>query len=62
MKLNKDLTIIIVLYNSSDLIFSCLEKLINFEIIIVDNGKNDHVINRLKNYKNIIKIVSKKRI
>ena len=61
MKLNKDLTIIIVLYNSSDLIFSCLEKLINFEIIIVDNGKNDHVINRLKNYKNIIKIVSKKK-
>jgi len=61
MKLNKDLIIVIVLYNSSDLIFKCLEKLVNFEIIIVDNGKNKHLINQLKNYQNIIKIVSKNK-
>ena len=41
MILNKNLTIVIILYDSSELIFDCLQKLNNFEIIIVDNGKNN---------------------
>ena len=54
MNLNKDLTIIIVLYNASNVIFRCLDHLINFNIIIVDKGKNDHIIANFKKYKNII--------
>ena len=62
MILNKNLTIVIILYDSSELIFDCLQKLNNFEIIIVDNGKNNFVLERLKQYKNIKKIISKIRI
>ena len=61
MNLNKDLTIIIVLHNASDVIFKCLDHLINFSILIVDNGKNDCVIPDFKKYKNIKKIISKNK-
>ena len=61
MILNKKLTIIIVLYDSSDLIFNCLEELNNFNIIIVDNGKNALILKKLKKYKNIEKIISKNK-
>jgi N-acetylglucosaminyl-diphospho-decaprenol L-rhamnosyltransferase len=61
MILNKNLTIVIILYDSSELIFDCLQKLNNFEIIIVDNGKNNFVLERLKQYKNIKKIISKNK-
>jgi GT2 family glycosyltransferase len=61
MILNKNLTIVIVLYDSSNLIFKCLEKLNNFNILIVDNGKNSFVIEELKKYKNIKKIISKNK-
>jgi len=59
MNLNKNLTIIIVLYNGSNVIFKCLSYLINFNIIIVDNGKNKHLLSNLKKYKNIKKIITK---
>jgi GT2 family glycosyltransferase len=61
MNLNKDLTIIIVLYRSSKIIFDCLKSLNNFKIIIVDNGHNEKVLTKLNIYKNIEKIISKKR-
>ncbi len=61
MTLNKDLTIVIILYDSSDLIFKCLEKLCNFKILIVDNGRNDSVLERLKKNINIEKIISKNK-
>ena len=54
----KKISIIIVVYNSSSIIFNLLKNLINFEIIIVDNGGNTHIIEKLKSYKNI-KIISK---
>ena len=56
----KKITIIIVVYNSSSIIFNLLKNLINFEIIIVDNGGNNHIIEKLKSYKNI-KIISKEK-
>ena len=48
----KKITIIIVVYNSSSIIFNLLKNLANFEIIIVDNGGNNHIIEKLKSYKN----------
>ncbi len=61
MTINKDLTIIIVLYNSSKLIFDCLKELSNFKIIVVDNGKNNHLIDEIKKFQNIEKIISKNK-
>jgi len=58
MNTNKELKIIIILYNSSDLIFRCLKELNNFKIIIFDNGNNEHIIKRIKSYSNIEKIIS----
>jgi len=60
MSINNKITIVIVLYNSSNLIFDCLKSLSNFNIIIVDNGKNSSILNQLNNYKNI-KIISKNK-
>ncbi|MDC0518223.1 glycosyltransferase [Candidatus Pelagibacter sp.] len=60
MNLNKQITIVIVLYDSSDLIFDCLKSLANFPIIIVDNGKNVEVIDKLKKKENI-NLISKNK-
>ncbi len=57
MNASDKITIVIVLYNSSDIIFKCLETLDNFRIIIVDNGKNSKILNELS-LKNNIKIIS----
>ena len=56
MNASDKITIVIVLYNSSDIIFKCLETLDNFRIIIVDNGKNSKILNELR-LKNNIKII-----
>ena len=61
MNTNNKITIIIVLYNSSNLIFDCLKSLKKFNIIIVDNGKNYNLLDVLKRQKNI-KIISKNEI
>ena len=58
---NKDLTIIIVIYNSTDKIIDLLHQLNNFEIIIVNNGKNEHVISKIKAHKNVKLIISKEK-
>ena len=58
---NKDLTIIIVIYNSTDKIIDLLQQLHNFEIIIVNNGKNEHVISKIKAHKNVKSIISKEK-
>jgi len=38
------ITVVIVIYDSTDLIFKCLKNLNNFHIIIVDNGKNEKIL------------------
>ena len=60
MNINNRITIIIVLYNSSDLIFNCLKPLDNFNIIIVDNGKNSTYLKELEKKKNV-KIITKNK-
>lgn len=52
----KDVTIVIVIFNVTDVIFECLKNLKDFSIIIVDNGKCDQkLVKKLKDYKNIKK-------
>lgn len=56
--MNEDITIIIVLYDSSKLIFNCLKELNNFKVIIVDNGKNKTILKDIKKNRNVT-IISK---
>ena len=60
MNTNKKITIVIVIYNSSNLIFDCLKSLDKFSVIIVDNGKNLHLLEELRKRKNI-KIITKNK-
>ena len=57
MSVNNKITIVIVIYNSTDIIFNCLKHLNDFDIIIVNNGKNAKVLDKLSS-KNNIKIIS----
>ena len=59
-KIYEDLTIVTVLYDSSELINVLLKNLINFKVIIVDNGNNERVLKKLLHFKNV-KIISKKQ-
>ena len=59
-KIYEDLTIVTVLYDSSELINDLLKNLINFKVIIVDNGNNERVLKKLLHFKNI-KIISQKQ-
>ena len=60
MNMNNKITIVIVLYNSTELIIDCLKSLTKFNIIIVDNGKNCNLLDALERHKNI-KIISKNK-
>jgi GT2 family glycosyltransferase len=60
MSFNKKITIVIVIYDSTNLILNCLSQLSNFNIIIVDNKNNIKIIEKLKSYKNI-SIISKNK-
>ena len=48
MNISNQITVVIVLYNSSNLIFDCLNSLNKFSIILVDNGKNLHLLEKLQ--------------
>ena len=51
-----EITAVIVLYNTTNLVFKCLDNIIGIKIIIVDNGKNSPVmINLIKNKYNVVK-------
>ena len=53
MNIASKITVVIVLYNSSEVIFECLKTLNNFKIIVVDNGKNSKILEKLKSKQNI---------
>lgn len=42
-----EITVVIVLYSTTDLVFRCLDKINGLKIIIIDNGKNDAQIIKL---------------
>ena len=55
------ITIVIILFNSSEIILECLSKIKNFKIVIVDNGKNEEIISQIKEDFNIQKIIVSKK-
>ena len=59
-KIYEDITIVTVLYNSKKSAQSFFNNLENFSIIVVDNGRNEKVLEKIKGYKNI-KIISKNK-
>lgn len=62
MDATKEITIVIVIYNSTNIIFNCLKYLNNFNIIIVDNGKNSLVLSELRKCNNITIVSSSKNL
>ena len=60
-KIYDKITIIIVLYNSTELVLECLKTIKNFKIIIVDNGKNKKILKIIKENYFIEKIVTLKK-
>ena len=59
-KIYNEITIITVLYNSSEVVESFFDGFKNFKIIVVDNGKNEKILERIKNFKNI-QVISKNK-
>ena len=57
----KKITIVIVLYNSTDIVLECFKSIKNFRIIIVDNGKNEKILKKIENDFNIEKIIISKK-
>ena len=61
-KIYEELTIVTVLYDSSELVYDLLRNLVNFKVIVVDNGNNERVLKKLPNLKNIKIITQKKNL
>ena len=61
-KIYEDLTIVTVLYDSSELINDLLKNLINFKVIAVDNGNNEQILKKLSDFKNVKVITQKKNL
>jgi len=58
-----EITAIMVLYDTDEIVFKCLENLKDVNLIIADNGKNNlKIINKIKGYKNVIKFFKFKKI
>ena len=60
-RIYEDLTIVTVLYDSSELVNDFIKNLINFKVIVVDNGNNDQILKKLSAFKNINVITKKKK-
>ena len=50
-KIYEDITIVTVLYNSKKSVQDFFSNLENFSIIVVDNGRNEKVLDKIKDYK-----------
>jgi GT2 family glycosyltransferase len=58
----KKITAVVVLYNTTELVFQCLDKIKGIKIIIIDNGKNEkRIIDLIKNNYNIFKYFKLKK-
>tara|TARA_B110001452_G_C15214610_1_gene421268 strand:+ start:1011 stop:1880 length:870 start_codon:yes stop_codon:yes gene_type:complete len=57
----EELTIVIVAYNSNELLIKCLKNIEKFKVIIVDNGKNNKIFSKLELDNNKVKIISKNK-
>ena len=59
-KIFNEITIITVLYNSSEIVENFFDSLKNFKVIVVDNGKNEKILDKIQNFKNI-QVISKNK-
>ena len=57
----KELTVVIIAYNSNDLLIKCLENVKKFKTIIVDNGSNSEIVSKLDFDKYNIQIRTKNK-
>tara|TARA_B100000029_G_C17476265_1_gene923889 strand:+ start:380 stop:1258 length:879 start_codon:yes stop_codon:yes gene_type:complete len=65
MNINKtnffnELTAIVILYRSTNLVLKLIKQLTNIKILVVDNGGNEKILKEIKEYDNI-QIISKKK-
>jgi|TARA_B110001452_G_C15130878_1_gene394055 GT2 family glycosyltransferase len=56
-----ELTIVIVAYNSNDLLLKCLDSIKRFNTIIVDNGNNDKIFSKINSNNQNVKIISRNK-
>ena len=62
MLVSKDITGVIVLYDTTNEIIDCLKRLKDIRFIIVDNGKcNNKIINEILKFENILKYFKPKK-
>mgnify|MGYP001459432604 FL=1 len=62
MTVSKDITGIIVLYDATNEVIDCLQRLKDIKFIIVNNGRCDKkIINKILKFKNIIKYLKPKK-
>ena len=59
-KIYNEITIVTVLYNSSRVAESLFDKIENFKVIVVDNGKNEKILSKIQGFKNI-QVISKNK-
>ena len=59
-KIYNEITIVTVLYNSAKINESFFKNLKSFKTIVVDNGKNEEILDKIKTYKNI-EVISKNK-
>jgi GT2 family glycosyltransferase len=56
-----EVTVIIVLYKCTEVIFNCLNNLNNIRVIIVDNGGNFEILSKIKKKYKLFKIIETKK-
>ena len=57
----KDLTVVLVLYRSTNLVLDLIKELKNISIVIVDNGGNKNVIDQIKEINIDLKILTQNK-
>ena len=61
IKLFDDITVLIIIYNSDQKILNILKTLSGIKVLIIDNGRNNILINSIKKYYSNINIISNKK-
>ena len=56
-----NITVVLVLYRSTQIVFELIENIKNFKILIVDNGGNKKILEKVKSKNLNISIISKNK-
>ena len=60
-ELSNELTVVIVAFNSNELLIECLNDVKEFKVLIVDNGKNEKIFSKLNYQNDNIQIITKNK-